>query len=129
MSKTIIKKRYETGLLGSFFGGHLKSKEEYDYNAALELTEELGIPVDKEKLTFFKIMKSTKVTHNEFQAVYLYETQREDREFSVEKDEIDTIEWFSLKKLYTILINQKENGWVHKPWDKEILDLITMTIH
>lgn len=123
--KRSLKKDMKPGYWEAFFGGHLKTGEEYDDNAALELTEELGIPILTKQLNFYKIMKSTKITHKEFQAIYLYKTERDDTLFPFEKDEIDTIAWFSWEKLYTILLNDQDNNWVRKPWDKEILTLIT----
>jgi isopentenyldiphosphate isomerase len=125
--KRSLKKDMKPGYWEAFFGGHLKPGESYLENAATELSEELGITTEKTKLIFHKLAKSDKVTHKEFQAIYLYSIDREDIQFPFEKEEIDIIEWFDLDKLYNILVKENDVNWVHKQWDKEILDYIKKT--
>jgi isopentenyl-diphosphate delta-isomerase len=125
--KRSLKKDTKPGYWEAFFGGHVKTSESYEECAAIELSEEIGITVDREKLLFYKIAFSNKLTHKEFQGIYLYRIDRNDTKFTFEKDEIDRIEWIEINRLYNILLTENKADWVHKPWDKEMLDYIQKT--
>jgi len=64
--KRSMKKDTKPGFREAFFCGHLNAGESYFDNALQELSEELGIKVEKGKLTHYKTLKSDKPSHKEF---------------------------------------------------------------
>jgi len=122
--KRSLKKDLKPGMWEAFFGGHLHPKETYLDNALEELSEELGIIVQKENLIAYKIFKSDKPSHKEFQHSFIYKLDREDTEFHFEKEEIDEIRWYDFETVKRLLLVTNDLHWVHKSWDKEMLDNI-----
>src|ERR1700760_3261316 len=55
--KRSLLKDTKPGFWEAFFGGHIGPQETYGDNAVKELTEELGIPVQKENLLPYKVLK------------------------------------------------------------------------
>jgi len=122
--KRSMKKDLKPGFWEAFFGGHLAPHEEYVDSAAKELGEELGITVQKERLIPYNIVKNDKPAHREFQYCFIYELNENDREFSLEKEEVDEVKWFDLEDVRKLLTIEKDSHWVHKPWDGDVLDFI-----
>ena len=122
--KRSLKKDLEPGKWETFFGGHLHPTDTYLENAIQELSEELGISVQKDTLIPYKIFKSDKPKHKEFQHSFVYKIDREDVDFHFEKEEIDEVKWFNLEEIKTYLLLTNDTHWVHKPWDEEMLNWI-----
>lgn len=115
------KKDVKPGMWEAFFGGHLAPNEDYKDNAANEVEEELGIKIEKENLLPYKILKSDKPTHKEFQYIFAFILEEESKDFNFEKDEIDELMWKDIEEIREILLVKNDPRWVHKPWDKEVL--------
>lgn len=118
--KRSLKKDIRPGAWEAFFGGHLAPNEDYKQNAASELSEELGIKVNENNLISYKVLKSDKPTHKEFQHIFALILD-ENQKFQFEKVEIEQLSWKDIKEVENILVNKKDDGWVQKPWDKEVL--------
>ncbi len=119
-----LLKDTKPGFWCCFFGGHMSPNEEYVQNAVIELKEELGINLSEKDLIPFKILKSDKPTHKEFQQIFACVVNGDINNFKFEKDEIDQIAWIDLDEVRGFLLNKKNNKWVQKPWDKEVLTWI-----
>jgi len=119
--KRSLQKDIKPGFWEAFFGGHLAPGEDYLENAAKEASEELGILIDKRDLIPYKILKSDKPTHKEFQYICAF-IVRDNIEFRVETDEVDELAWKSIDEVKDILIVKKESNWVRKPWDEDVLN-------
>lgn len=123
--KRSLKKDIKPGYWEAFFGGHLASDEEYKHNATNEIKEELGIEIKKGDLIPYKVLKSDKPTHKEFQQIFALILD-DNPNFQFEKDEIDQLVWKDIEEVKNILVDKKIRGWVQKTWDKEILDWLTV---
>ena len=119
--KRSLQKDTKPGFWECFFGGHIGPHESYLDNAINELSQELGIFVQKQDLLPYNVLKSDKSTHKEFQYIYIYKLNREDTYFSYEKEEIDQLKWIDIKTIKKYLLKENKPDWVHKPWDKKIL--------
>lgn len=122
--KRSMKKDIKPGMWEAFFGGHLHPKDDYFTNAVAELSEELGITVEKENLIPYKILKSDKPTHREFQHCFIYKLDRQNNDFPIEEEEIDEVKWFNFNQIKNFLLIKNSLQWVHKPWDEEVLNFI-----
>ena len=120
--KRSLKKDKKPGFWEAFFGGHLGPDDTYLQTAKKELQEELGIPVEENQLIPYKVFKSDKPTHKEFQHVFAFLMVDERQEFLYEEDEVDELSWKTFAELEKILIEDPDPKWVHKHWDKEVLD-------
>lgn len=119
--KRSLKKDVKPGFWEAFFGGHLSPNEEYIHNAVQECNEELGIKIIQNDLIPYKVFKSDKPTHKEFQHVFALLSNKESSEFHFEKEEIDQLKWVALKEVKKILTDPKIENWVKKNWDEEVL--------
>lgn len=119
--KRSMKKDVNPGFWEAFFGGHLAPNEDYLENAAVEVGEELGITVEKNNLMPFMTLKSDKPTHKEFQRIFALILEGRDKDFHVEKEEVDQLRWIGIDEVRNILLDRKEKNWVHKPWDRQVL--------
>lgn len=120
--KRSLKKDVKPGFWEAFFGGHLAPTEEYRHNAFQEANEELGIKVYQEDLIPYKVLKSDKPTHKEFQHVFALILNKDISELHFEKEEIDELKWVAINEVRKILADQKVENWVKKPWDEEVLN-------
>lgn len=125
--KRSLKKDVNPGKWEAFFGGHLSPNENYLHNAANETSEELGIAVNEKDFISYKVFKSDKPNHKEFQHVFALILNKNLNEFQFEKEEIDQLQWKDLNEVRKILVNIKDKLWVKKPWDDELLNwLLTL---
>src|SRR5579863_5822091 len=115
--KRSLKVDIKPGMWSAFFGGHLHGNENYFKNAMVELSEELGITTQENCLIPYKILKSDKNTHKEFQHCFIYKLDRQDKDFSIEKEEVDEVKWFEFDEVKKVLLIRNDPNWVHKPWD------------
>lgn len=123
--KRSLKKDVNPGMWEAFFGGHLAPEEDYAHNAAGEAGEELGIVVSEKDLIPYKIFKSDKPNHKEFQHIFALLLDKNIREFHFEKEEIDQLKWINLKVIREILVDREDKRWVIKPWDEEVIDWLS----
>lgn len=119
--KRSMNKDVKPGYWEAFFGGHVGPQEEYLDSAVSEVQEELGISIAKTDLIPYKVLKSDKPSHREFQHVFALFLQDDQNTFQFEKDEIDELMWKELEEVRDILVKQKKENWVKKPWDEEVL--------
>lgn len=123
--KRSLKKDVKPGFWEAFFGGHLAPNEEYIHNAIQESNEELGFKINKEDLIPYKIFKSDKPTHKEFQHIFALRLNKAIDELHFEKEEIDELKWIDIDKVKKILSDLEVENWVKKPWDEEVLSWLT----
>lgn len=119
--KRSLKKDVKPGMWEAFFGGHLAPTEDYLQNAIEETGEELGISVKKEDFIQYKVLKSDKPTHREFQGIFAVKLNGDIGNFKFEKEEIDELKWIPIEEVRKILVVNRDKRWVKKPWDKEVL--------
>lgn len=124
--KRSFKKDVKPGFWEAFFGGHLSPDESYLSNAQLELEQETGIKIREKDLHPYKIFKSES-SHKEFQHVFGLVLDYGNTNFQFEKEEIDELKWVELEEVRKILVIEKNENWVKKPWDEEVLNwLLTL---
>lgn len=121
--KRSLKKDILPGYWEASFGGHLAPNEDYRHNGTTELSEELEIKVQESELIPYKVFKSDKPTHKEFQQVFALITDA--KNFDFEKDEIEKLVWKDISEVKKVLLEKKDQHWVLKPWDQEVLDWLT----
>ena len=88
--KRSLQKDQNPGFWEAYFGGHLGSNETDVHNAKIELGEELGIKVLEKDFVFYKVCKSDKPTHKEFNHIFGVFLNREDLDFNFEERGIKT---------------------------------------
>lgn len=121
--KRSLKKDVKPGFWEAFFGGHLAPNEDYKHNAIQESKEELGIEINQDNLIPYKVLKSDKPTHKEFQHIFALLLDNKDiSELYFEKEEIDQLKWVDLNEVRKILVDPEVENWVKKPWDEEVLN-------
>ncbi len=124
--KRSLKKDVKPGFWEAFFGGHLEKGETYVENAVSELNQELGFSVKETDFYSYKVFKSVS-SHKEFQHVFAVVLAEEKNDFQFEKEEIDELKWIELEEVRKILVIDKSENWVKKPWDDEVLNwLLTL---
>lgn len=128
--KRSMQKDQNPGKWEAYFGGHLGSNEDPLESAVREVSEELGQPVTADQLIpYLHVVKSDKPTHREFQYIFAVFLHGDSSTFEFEQEEIDELTWIDLDKLRKILLETKEENWVQKPWDQEVLSwLITLKL-
>lgn len=123
--KRSLKKDIKPGMWEAFFGGHLAPNKNYQENAVNEVSEELGVKVSKARLKMYKVFKSDKPTHKEFQQIFALKIDEDVKNFNFERDEIDELKWVDIEESRKILLEGKDSNWVHKPWDEDVLNWLT----
>ena len=125
--KRSLLKDQNPGKWEAFFGGHLGPDEDYLESAVREVSEELGKKITKDQLVVYQpVVKGDKKTHREFQYVFALFLDEDSNSFQFEKEEIDQLKWIDLDEVKKILLEIKDENWVQKPWDEEVIDWITI---
>lgn len=121
--KRSMLKDQNPGKWEAYFGGHLEYNEDITESAVREVSEELGQSVTADQLIpYSHVVKSDKPTHREFQYVFMLFLNDANTNFEFEKDEIVELKWIPFDEVKNILMVVKDEDWVHKPWDEEILN-------
>ncbi len=103
MNKDSFPGRYDTSS-----AGHIQAGDEPLESAVRELSEELGIQADSDDLQFagtFSIQYEKEFhgkpfKDNEIAFVYVYDEDVEIDSLSIQKEELDSVEWFDLEEVY-----------------------------
>ena len=104
LQKRSMKKESFPGLFDTSSAGHIPSGSDPIESALRELLEELGIEATEEQLSFvgFFRIQYEKVFHgklfrdNEVTWVYVYHEPVEIGSLSLQKDEVEEVQWFNL---------------------------------
>lgn len=124
--KRSLLKDMKPGFWEAFFGGHLTPNQEYIDNAVKELNEELGVSISEQDLIPYKVFKSDKPTHREFQQVFACKINGDIDSFKFEKEEVYQIKWIDIEDVREILLVKKSPDWVQKQWDREVLNWLSI---
>ena len=103
LNKDSFPGRYDTSS-----AGHIQAGDEPLESAIRELSEELGIQAEPEDLQFagtFHIQYEKEFhgklfKDNEFSFVYIYKGKVDISELSIQKEELESVEWFNLEEVY-----------------------------
>ena len=103
LNKDSFPGRYDTSS-----AGHIQAGDEPLESAIRELSEELGIQAEPEDLQFAGTFQnqSEKEFHgklfkdNEFSFVYIYKGKVDISKLSIQKEELESVEWFNLEDVY-----------------------------
>lgn len=123
--KRSLLKDIKPGFWEAFFGGHVAPGQEYLENAVKELNEELGVSVNATDMIPYKVFKSDKPTHAEFQQVFACKINGDIDSFEFEKEEADQLKWIELEEVKNIILIKKDLKWVQKPWNEEVLNWLS----
>lgn len=97
-SKDLFPKLWDVSI-----GGHLEPGENYETCALRELSEELGITAEPEKLSFLATVKVdgadeiAGLTDREHVGIFLYQTSLPLSEFNFQREEITELQYLSLE--------------------------------
>ena len=103
LNKDSFPGRYDTSS-----AGHIQAGDEPLESAIRELSEELGIQADADDLNFagtFPIQYEKKFhgkmfRDNEIAFVYVYDEDVDIDKLTIQKEELDSVEWFDLEEVY-----------------------------
>ena len=103
MNKDSFPGRYDTSS-----AGHIQAGDEPLESAVRELAEELGIQADPDDLKFAgtfpiqyeKEFHGKPFKDNEIAFVYIYDEEVGIDNLTIQKEELDSVEWFDLEKVY-----------------------------
>jgi len=95
--KRALTKKRSPGLWGPAVAGTIEKDESYESNIIKEMQEELGL-----SNIFPKKFAKTRVIypHNHFTQWFLLKIDKEVKDFKINKDEVEEIEWFSREELF-----------------------------
>jgi len=102
----------------------LSPGEDYLATAVKEMTEELVSEFTAKVFMPYKVLRSDKPTHKEFQQIFALKLDRDIRDLRFEEEEIGQLAWRDIDELREILVINKNAQWVLKPWDEEVLNWI-----
>lgn len=81
----------------SFFGGHLKTGQDYLASAVQETKEEIGLDIKPSQLIPIGVKKNEK--HKHFSQTYILQWDGEAGSLRLDKNEIESIKWLSVDEL------------------------------
>ncbi len=108
LQKRAINKDSFPGRYDTSSAGHIQAGDEPLESAVRELFEELGINADPDDLSFAGIftVQYEKEFHgkpfkdNEVAFVYVYDKEVRIDNLTIQKEELDSVEWFDLREVY-----------------------------
>lgn len=108
MQKRAMNKESFPGMFDTSSAGHIQAGDEPLESALRELYEELGIQAQPQQLEFagnFHISYEKEFhgkifRDNEIAFVYIYSQQVDETELILQKEEVETVEWFDLEEAY-----------------------------
>ena len=99
LQKRSAEKDSFPGRFDTSSAGHIQAGDEPEESAIRELHEELGIRAAKEDLTFAGKM----FRDNEVAFVYMYTKPVDAKKLTLQKEEVESVEWFDMEELDTAL--------------------------
>jgi len=99
--------------------GHVNSGESSLDSAIRELSEELGIKVNKEQLQFLFEDREANITNNgtfinnEFKEVYLLKLDLKIEDYNVQKEEVETVKYIDCRELENLIKQNPEKFVPH----------------
>ena len=108
MQKRAMNKESFPGMFDTSSAGHIQAGDEPLESALRELEEELGIHATPEQLhfagtfpiSFAKEFHGKMFRDEELAFVYIYDQPVDITELILQKEEVETVEWFDLEKTY-----------------------------
>ena len=108
MQKRALNKDSFPGKYDTSSAGHIQAGDEPLESAIRELSEELGIYASKDDLKYVgtfsnqyeKEFYGKMFKDNEVSFVYVYEKEVDIDKLSIQKEELDSVEWFNLEEVY-----------------------------
>ncbi len=111
LNKDSFPGRYDTSS-----AGHIQAGDEPLESAVRELSEELGIRANTDDLNFagtFQIQYEKEFhgklfKDNEIAFVYIYDKEVEIDNLTLQKEELESVEWFDLEEVYQACLPQRD---------------------
>lgn len=108
MQKRAINKESFPGMFDTSSAGHIQAGDEPLESALRELHEELGIQAEPQQMEFAgnfhisyeKEFHGKMFRDNEIAFVYIYSQPVDETELILQKEEVETVEWFDLEEAY-----------------------------
>lgn len=113
--------------------GHIPAGQEPVESAVRELKEELGLdaaegdlkPIGTLKISFDMVFHDQPFRDREFVNIYVLEKNVDLKDITVQKEEIDTVDWFDFDTVYQAAIKHDAHFCVMQ----ESLDLLAKALH
>ena len=122
--KRSMAKDISPGKWEAWFGGHMPPGASDLGSAILELREETGLVAKPEELTYFKTYPCYELA--EFEAIFLYRWDGDEKTLNYEKEEIDELKWVPLNDLKRL--DADDPDWVRRNYEKDIFDWLNTKI-
>ena len=97
LQKRSAEKDSFPGRFDTSSAGHIQAGDEPEESAIRELHEELGIRAAKENLTFAGCFDI------QYEKVYMYTKPVDAKKLTLQKEEVESVEWFDMEELDTAL--------------------------
>jgi len=111
-------------------GGHVSAGDTYEETAKRELWEELGLKTIDIELKFLSQEKvdgidlKNNLIDREHARLFLYLTSKQVNEFTIQEEEIEKIEYFSIEKLLEIVRTQEASTFKVVPIKKHFIKIL-----
>ena len=106
--------------------GHVSAGEEPVVSGLREVKEEIGLPVSKEDLGFFRIGKSKmvyeKMLNNEFYYVYFLKFDGDSSKLRVQEEELQEARFFPVDKIKEGLKTNQDNYVFHGEYWQDVVN-------
>jgi len=112
--------------------GHLSAGDSSVEGAIRELSEEIGLEVNKNELKYLFTVKESEVNNNpekhiienEFTDVYLIQKNIDITELKLQEEEVSDVKWFSYESFKKMVMENDETLVPHKEMQLKILEIL-----
>lgn len=98
-------------------GGHVDSGESEDDAIKREVFEEIGLKVNDKDIHKIEVFKN-KMKEHYYSYVYIFITNLKENEFVLQKEEVESVKYFTIEELEQLKKENNENFTFNK-WDEE----------
>ncbi len=113
------------GIWEPYFGGHLAPNISYVDGAYIELSEELGLKLRKDKFILYKEYRNEKA--KEFQGVFGVNWSGNVEKLKLEKEEVEEVKWMYIYQVKLLMLVERDKSWTEMAYSNDILEwLLTL---
>lgn len=99
-------------------GGHVDAGEEPIDAFKREVFEEIGLKLDDKDIINLEIFKSSKPSEHFFSHGYLFITDKKEDEFTLQKEEVNQVKYFTIEELEE-LKRKDDKNYTFADWEDE----------
>ncbi|MBL1433962.1 NUDIX domain-containing protein [Candidatus Wolfebacteria bacterium] len=110
IAQRALDKVHDPGKWGPSAAGTVEEGENYKINAIKETEEELGFCINPKKLILGP-KRFAHTSHKYFVQMYFYKTDTKEKDFKIQKDEVEQVKWIDLPTLHK-WVEEKPNEFI-----------------